>query len=271
MVARPAVCSGRGIIVEASAVLIFEKWLPYVLTTVAGLIIALIFFAIQLWRFGPQIKKLNNIETITKLAYFADQHEQAALAFGKAGVASDVLKSEVEKFRNDLEGLRDFIAEAQARISEVNAEAITQARLAMQPHAGSAVITAGPRDVEIMYKDMMQAWDRFIEAFRQRLEDANIAPNMRRLSRMTYELTDRRRRNPIGGETAELISALHSQYKRYVRMQATKNFWLTPDVRENFLQLIDTAIDELQRSSQHTESGLAMVGSANGDAGRTLN
>jgi hypothetical protein len=55
-------------------------------------------------------------------------------------------------------------------------------------------------------------------------------------------LTDKRRRYPIALETAELITALHSQYKRYLALRS-----VSLSEHETFVQLVSTAIKELQK------------------------
>ena len=65
-------------------------------------------------------------------------------------------------------------------------------------------------DPDVLYRSMMAAWDRFLDVFRQKLIAAGIPPNMNRVGKMTYALTDRRRRNPLPLQTADLVSALNS-------------------------------------------------------------
>jgi hypothetical protein len=100
-------------------------------------------------------------------------------------------------------------------------------------------------DAGALYGSMMVAWERFLAVFRGRLEDAGITPLMNRIGKMTYALTDRRRRSPLPLETAELITALNSQYRRYTRMQGTRAQWMTRQVHDDFVRLVETAIKEL--------------------------
>jgi hypothetical protein len=97
------------------------------------------------------------------------------------------------------------------------------------------------------------------------LEDAGITPQMNRIGKMTYALTDRRRRSPLPLETAELIAALNSQYRRFTRMQGRKSEWMNRQVHDDFVRLVETAIRELtppngdsptngSRRSQHDDN-----------------
>jgi hypothetical protein len=249
-----------------------DKIPGWILPVAVALTIALFVFSFQLWRYGPAIKKLNEVETITRLAYYAEASKNSAIAIGEATDATRLARKEATEFRNDLAGFRDFIADMQARLSEQNAEAITEARLESLPRSESTRIGSAPNghDSDAMFRDMMNAWERFADTFRRRLEEANIPVNMKKVGRMIYELVDKRRRNPIAVETADLISALHSQYKRYIRMQSTKTAWLTPDVHANFLQLVQTAVDELQRPPQQTELSMESARSAGNAASPSI-
>ena len=70
-------------------------------------------------------------------------------------------------------------------------------------------------------------------------------------------LTDGRRRYPLPVETADLITALHSQYKRYVALQK-----ITATEHDNFVQLVKTAIMELQKKTQR-QDGLPLRNGTN--------
>ena len=225
----------------------------------------MLWLAYALTRYGKEIKKLNKFETMVRLAHFSGTQQEMTEAFGKAAVASDLMRKSADEFRSDLESLQGFVRDVQEKMSAYNAEAITQARLdeAEQPRPSNGASTHA-RTVQVsvhqMYANMMTEWQLFLDVFRKRLVDANIDLNLRRIGRMTYELTDKRRRNPLPSETAELIAALDAQYKRYVRMQATKGEWLTEQVHDAFVQLIQTAVRELQRSPAQSELSLGSNG-----------
>lgn len=72
---------------------------------------------------------------------------------------------------------------------------------------------------------------------------------------MTYTLTDGRLKYPLPVETAGLITALHSQYKRYIALQR-----VTPTEHDNFVQLVKTAILELQKKVPRAEANSARNG-----------
>ena len=108
-------------------------------------------------------------------------------------------------------------------------------------------------DPVALYESMMESWEKFLDVFRQRLVEAKITPVMNRIGKMIYQLTDRRRRSPLPLETAELITALHSHYKRYTRLQGTRAQWMTREIHDDFVRLVETAIQELIRPSDGPE------------------
>jgi hypothetical protein len=240
---------------------------PFSFILVLGtFLIALVFCSIQLLRFGPAIRKLNKIEVLAQLYHLAETQREMTREFGQAIAASNAVRVE-------LDALREFIAEAQEKMSEYNADKITQARLQDDNegagHGGffRRLNPSGPRErtPDELFASMRTAWEKFTNVFKRRLEDANIAPQLNRIGKMTYMLSDKRRKRPLPIETANLITALHSQYRRYIALRK-----ISALEHDNFVQLIDTAIQELEVAPRQEE----LVLSANGRAGEhspTLN
>jgi hypothetical protein len=98
---------------------------------------------------------------------------------------------------------------------------------------------------------MKNEWAIFIEAFRRRLNEAGIPPQMNRIGKMTYMLTDRRRKNPLNVATADLITALNSQYRRHLAHST-----IGQEDHDAFVRLVKTAIDELQLAPKQGELNL---------------
>jgi hypothetical protein len=152
--------------------------------------------------------------------------------------------------QGDLDSLREFITDIQEQMSEYNADKITQARLELESaelppgtfFKRSTVVSVPPKTPEQLFGNMREAWGRFAEVFRKRLLDAGIEPKMNRIGKMTYMLSDRRRANPLPVETADLITALNSQYRRHIALQK-----ISPTEHDNFVQLVQTAIDEVTK------------------------
>ncbi len=254
---------------DAQSILdVATRYWPVLATVACGIPIAALFLGVQLWRYGKDIRRLNRFETIAQLAHYADKQEAMTVAFGEATAASRQMKDACNKALSDLEGIRDFLSDMQEKIASRNATEIMQDRLEQQGDT-DAVPLEGQREPgvlwsrraqadtsnpDVLYRSMMAAWDRFLDVFRQKLNTAGINPNMSRIGKMTYALTDRRRRNPLPLETADLVSALNSQYRRYLAKQGTKAEWMTRQVHDDFVRLVETAIGELGVSSTNGPS-----------------
>ena len=231
---------------------------------VGGLILALAAFSIQLWRYGPAIKRLNKLEVLSQLYHLGETQKEMTRAFGEATAASSAMRLAAEQVRKDLDSLREFITDIQEKMSEYNADKITQSRLELEPlepkrgviWQQSAPVATPPRTPDQLLQSMREAWDRFAEVFRNRLEGAGIDPKLNRIGKMTYMLSDRRRANPLPVETADLITALHSQYKRHVALQR-----ISATEHDNFVQLVKTAIQEVQKKTARSDA----INSRNGN------
>ncbi len=212
-------------------------------------LIALVFCSIQLLRFGPAIRKLNKIEVLAQLYHLAETQREMTREFGQAIAASNAVRAE-------LDALREFIAEAQEKMSEYNADKITQARLQEDKedtgHPGffRRLSPVGPRErtPDELFAEMRAAWDKFTGVFKRRLEEAKITPQLNRIGKMTYMLSDKRRKKPLPIETANLITALHSQYRRYIALRQ-----ISALEHDNFVQLVETAIHELEVAPRQGE------------------
>ena len=170
-------------------------------------------------------------------------------AFGRATAASNLAILTLDQFRAELDALREFITEAQEKMSEYNADQITKSRIEQADeelpkgtfYRNIAAGMAPPQTPEARFQSMKKEWARFLDAFKDRLENAGIPPQLNRIGKMTYMLTDKRRRIPLSVETADLITALHSQYRRYIAKRE-----LDVADHDDFVRLVKTAIGELQ-------------------------
>ena len=126
----------------------------------------MIVFSIQLMRFGPDIRRLNKIETIAQLASFARDQQDMTVAFGKATNASDRMQSAADNALKDLESLKEYVADLQEKMSEYNAPQSMQARLDLedtQPKRGvlwqrNAAAPAQARSPDDLYSNMRLEW-----------------------------------------------------------------------------------------------------------------
>jgi hypothetical protein len=230
---------------------------------IGGLLLAFVTFSIQLWRYGPAIKRLNKLEVLSQLYHLGETQKEMTRAFGEATAASCAMRLTAAQVQSDLDSLREFITDIQEQMSEYNADKITQARLELD----SSELPAGtffklnpltitpPKTPDQLFQSMKEAWDRFAEVFRRRLEEAGIDPKLNRIGKMTYMLSDRRRANPLPVETADLITALNSQYRRHLSLQR-----ISATEHDNFVQLVQTAIDEVKKKRPRTDASILRNG-----------
>jgi hypothetical protein len=225
--------------VEHQLIEVTLRYFPYILGFLATILVAIIFFSVQLWRYGPDIRKLNKFETIAQLAYFAEQQKYMTAAFGEATASSHQMREAASRALADLDNLRDFVTDMQEKLSEYNADAIVQNRLEeeAEEQRQRGVYWSRPKgsqpasnDPDTLYKNMMEQWDKFVGVFRQRLLDANITPVMNRIGKMIYQLTDRRRRSPLPLETrrtrhrsAQSVQEVHTPPRNALAMADSRN------------------------------------------------
>jgi hypothetical protein len=214
---------------------------------------AFLLLAIQLWRFGPAIKKLNKLEVLSQLHSLGAKQSDMTDAFGEATGASKAMIVTANEVRKALDDLREFVIDLQEKNSEYNADKITQARLEdEQPAKKPGVLwqrPSPPQSEEQLFESMKKEWSGFLDVFRARLEEANVPVQLNRIGKMTYMLADGRRKFPLPVETADLITALHSQYKRHIALQR-----ISATEHSNFVQLVKTAILEVQKKTPRPEA-----------------
>lgn len=241
---------------------------PLLLGALGMAVVALLFCAIQLMMYGPTLKSLSKLEVLAQLYNVGEQQREMTSAFGRAAAASNTAIVTVNQLREELESLREFITDAQEKMSEYNADRITKARIEQEDEdlpqgtffknfRNLAGGIAPPQTPDERFQSMKSEWAKFLDAFKERLQEAKIPPQLNRIGKMTYMLTDKRRRNPLPVETADLITALHSQYRRYISKST-----LTPADYDEFVRLVKTAIGEL--SVLHSPTASAAVKSEGG-------
>lgn len=103
--------------------------------------------------------------------------------------------------------------------------------------------------IELGADEMMESikaeWDALTEDLKARLGNPEYF-DKRQIGSMAWRLSHGRRLNPISKDEADLISGLHSQYKRFVRLSSSKEEWLTQDVYRGFIAGVRKALDGLR-------------------------
>ncbi len=94
-----------------------------------------------------------------------------------------------------------------------------------------------------MFNDLRVRWESVTEKISNRLASTQF--DARSIGEMARKLTDGRRQNPISQSDAALIATLSSQFKRFTRLQSSKDEWLTPEVYSAFIRGVDQALSVL--------------------------
>ncbi|RYG88930.1 MAG: hypothetical protein EON58_19660, partial [Alphaproteobacteria bacterium] len=95
-----------------------------------------------------------------------------------------------------------------------------------------------------MYYDIRDRWHAFSEKLKQRVGAENFDARM--IGAIARSHVDRRRARPLTSVEADRIERLHSQMKRFNRLQSSREEWLTHEVYSAFVKSVDQAIASLQ-------------------------
>ncbi|MDE2597692.1 MAG: hypothetical protein KGL44_12530 [Sphingomonadales bacterium] len=193
---------------------------------------------------GELANKLMSINSSVKefKNSVADFNEsQRAMASAVAAIRE--LDGELAKMSGKLETIRQIttenaIEQGKARIAEEVSQVGGES--GVQPE----LVQEEPLEVDQMHELILQKWSMLTELLRERVGAENY--DGRAIGQMARMLADKRRRvKHIEIADAELIEGLHSQYKRFVRLTASRAEWLTSEVYLNFVQGVDRAISLL--------------------------
>jgi hypothetical protein len=64
---------------------------------IGGLLVALLTFCFQLWRYGPAIQRLNKLEVLSQLYHLGETQKEMTRAFGEATAASCAMRLTARK------------------------------------------------------------------------------------------------------------------------------------------------------------------------------
>jgi hypothetical protein len=86
---------------------------------------------------------------------------------------------------------------------------------------------------ELMLTNIRKSWHDFVDVLRGISGDP-AGFDARMVGSLAYYMADGRRKGAIPRDLAEEIASLHSRYKRWMRMQSTKEDWLTEPLYDAF-------------------------------------
>ncbi len=126
------------------------------------------------------------------------------------------------------------IDEANSAIQRSAEVADTKLNLEPLEYQMPSVIDLSPDE---MFSKIRVDWSLLVNSIRERLGNPEYF-DARQVGTMAAKLADGRRSNPIDPSQVELIQKLHSQYKRFIRLQSQKDEWLSEDVFLSFTKAV---------------------------------
>lgn len=160
----------------------------------------------------------------------------------------DAIRTNIDQVKLGLADVRVQLnhmeVENQIERSDIDELSVAVSEAVMPPEQD---IPAVPEiSVDDMYNEIVTAWDTLLNALDAAYLRGGLGrPDKRAVGFAARVLGDRRRRGPISSEDIDLIANLHGLFKRFCRMQATKDEWLTPEIHANFLSGVNKARERL--------------------------
>jgi|GEM_PF-1351541 hypothetical protein len=148
------------------------------------------------------------------------------------------LQAQLDKIADKIESIN--ITTAQLVIQYDN-RFLVQAVGAAGTSPTAATAAEGPRSAQVMFDDIPARWRELIAKLKTRV--GNDAFDARSIGQMAWRLVDGRlsKHEQLTATDAELIERLHSQMKRFNRLQSNFEDWLTHEVYSAFIQGVDQA------------------------------
>lgn len=205
----------------------YERLIPF-LHEIAWPFVALVlapFVILRVREFAKIYSALTGPEFLSKLTESTEKMDQVirrAESLNK--VINTLSKQNVEKETDEIDV-------ASATFSQRSDVVELQEKQKLQPTG----------DVEAMYGDMQLAWNDFIHSLGAKLSSIGKTLDARSVGASVAPLADRRRAHPLDPEDVSFIANLHSQVRRFNRLQSSKSEWLTSDIYSNFLASVEAA------------------------------
>jgi hypothetical protein len=106
---------------------------------------------------------------------------------------------------------------------------------------------APPLTVDEMFFDIRDRWHGLSEQLKQRVGPENFDARM--IGAVARSYVDGRRARPLTSFEADRIERLHSQMKRFNRLQSSRADWLTHEVYSAFVNSVDQATASLRAAA----------------------
>lgn len=231
---------------------IVEKLGPSLAWPVVALIMFLIAVPVFYGRLGELIKAIFALHDLPKtLQDTIKEHERLTQAFKDQIISAnkdiDGTAGKVQALVTDLAAIRNELKTYQTEAQE---DALAVESKSMESTVGVPDVTTveAGRNTTEMLETALGKWANFTRTLENRLKEAEIDYDMRKVDRGAYALTDRRRKAYLTTEEAELITNLARQARRFNRLADTKDEWLTPEVYLRFVNGVAVALSAITRT-----------------------
>lgn len=193
-------------------------------------------------------------DKLFKMTQAVNDFKQTATEFNKtqellknSSVWVGEMQSQLASIADQLDKVRQTTQEIDLTIQE-NA-IIEGSRSLGQPLEVAEGVSVAPEEAlplsaDDMYYAIRDRWHAFSEKLKQRVGAENFDARM--IGAIARSHVDRRRARPLTSSEADLIERLHSQMKRFNRLQRSREEWLTHEVYGAFVKSVDQAIASLQ-------------------------
>jgi hypothetical protein len=146
------------------------------------------------------------------------------------------LQQQLHKITTEIENINGTTQ--QLAISEGN-RSLVQAVEAEGTRPPDAVSPTESRSADLMFDDIRDRWYALTEKLKGRVGVDSF--DARSIGQMALRLVDGRRAKPLTVADAELFERLHSQMKRFNRLQSSREDWLTHEVYAAFIRGVEQA------------------------------
>ena len=163
--------------------------------------------------------------------------------------------SDFEKSRKDLKDSTSWVSQLDDQLNNISSrlESINLATQSLAISEGNRTLlrsveennaptqepTISSKSSDEMFDDIRTQWDDLIKKLKDRVGD-NVF-DARSIGQMAWKLVDGRRSYQLTPAEAELLGNLHSQMKRFNRLQSSKDEWLTHDIYAAFIKGVEQA------------------------------
>lgn len=158
------------------------------------------------------------------------------------------MSSVISEFRSaseELDKARASLEFARTAIEEDRIEVDTAAIKSLVGEANSVELSE-ESDVQEMHQKLIGNWKLLERELDARAASCGLTFDQKRPGALAYALTDRRRRNYLTREQADLITRLGRQYRKFDKLADQTEEWLTAESYSAFMSGVNSAREAIK-------------------------